>query len=246
MARERLGDSAAARDLFRAAAKRLASDRSAADCAVHAADISLNDLVAPSEAKALLDAVSKRDAGDGKSPSASRRHRVWGDYYASQGNTEEARKAYTAAAEAIDDTQENTKVTAWSGAFGRSTEQYLQTGQWDRAMSELQAWQDRFPLEKLDGYWHLKFIRYWMGRKKYDQAVAQTEQLLSLNPASAYADRALWLAAKSEYVRGKKDRAEATLHSLVKDYPGSPLVPEAKAALESLRQGEWEFSEKMP
>lgn len=241
LSRERLGDSKTAYEVLRGAASLLVDDPSAAaDCAVRAADIAINDLLAHDDAKALLDAVPRADASSETDSTGTRLRRVWGDYYAAQGKTDEARKAYQEAAGFGKEPRQQTEAVAWSGAYGRSTEQYLQTGQWDRAMRELQAWQDEFPLEKLDGYWHSKFIRYWIGREKYDQAVAQVEQLLAVNPSSAYADQVLWLGAQSEYRRGRKDRAEATLHSLIKDYPGSPLVPEAEAAIESLRQGEWD------
>ena len=43
------------------------------------------------------------------------------------------------------------------------------------------------------------------------------------------------LAADCETARGRTDRAAATLNSLLKDYPGSPLVPAAKEKLEGLK-----------
>ena len=70
------------------------------------------------------------------------------------------------------------------------------------------------------------------------QAISQAEQLIAVNPASPYADRLLQLAAESEIARGKLDRAKATLESLLKDYPGSPLVPEVKKLLGQLASGE--------
>jgi outer membrane protein assembly factor BamD (BamD/ComL family) len=57
---------------------------------------------------------------------------------------------------------------------------------------------------------------------------------LSVNRDSPYADQVLLLAADSEMRRGRKDRALATLHSLLKDYPGSPLAPLAKKNIAAL------------
>ena len=98
----------------------------------------------------------------------------------------------------------------------------------------MQAWQRQFPAEKLDGYWTLLFARYWAGRGKYVQAIAQAEQLQAVNPDSPYIDQLLYLAADCEMRLGRKDRAIATLHSLLKDYPGSPLAPKVRKQVEML------------
>ena len=78
------------------------------------------------------------------------------------------------------------------------------------------------------------YARYWAGRGKYAQAIAQSEQLQAVNPDSPYIDQVLLVAADSEMRRGRKDRALATLHALLKDYPGSPLVPLVKKNIEVL------------
>jgi hypothetical protein len=72
----------------------------------------------------------------------------------------------------------------------------------------------------------------------YAQAVAQSEQLLTVNKESPYIDLMLILAAACEVRRGKADRASATLQSLLKNYPGSPSVPEIKGILKPLEAGE--------
>ena len=105
-------------------------------------------------------------------------------------------------------------------------------GQWARAAEELHAWQREFPAAKLDGYLTLLGARYWAGRQKPEQAISLAEQLIAVSPASPYADQLLMLAADCETACGRPDRAAATLHSLIKDYPGSPLIPAAKEKLE--------------
>jgi hypothetical protein len=50
-------------------------------------------------------------------------------------------------------------------------------------------------------------------------------------------DQLLYLAADSSMRLGRKDRALATLHSLVKDYPGSPLAPKVKRQIAILEEG---------
>jgi len=126
---------------------------------------------------------------------------------------------------------------AWRGAYTRSTEEFIAEKQYVRAAEELLAWQREFPTEKLDGYLTLLWARYWAGRDKYPQAIAQAEQLQAVSPNSPHVDQLLLLAADSEMRLGRRDRALATLHSLVKDYPGSPLVPLAKKNIKILEKG---------
>jgi outer membrane protein assembly factor BamD (BamD/ComL family) len=78
--------------------------------------------------------------------------------------------------------------------------------------------------------------RYWAGRGKYAQAIAQCEQLQTANPDSPYIDQLMFLSADCEMRRGRKDRAIAALHALLKDHPGSPLVPLAKKNLDALEK----------
>ena len=127
---------------------------------------------------------------------------------------------------------------AHRGAHSRSTENYLRDRQFDRAIAEIRLWESEFPAEKLEGQLTLLYAWYWYERDLYAQAVAQAEQLLAVNGDSPYADQILMLSAQCEVKRGKNDRAVATLRSLVKDYPGSPLVPKAKARIEQLESGE--------
>ena len=113
----------------------------------------------------------------------------------------------------------------------------LSTEQASRTAAELRLWQQSFPTEKISGQLTLMYARYWAGRLMFDQAIALSEQLLTVNPDSPYMDQLLMLAAACEVKRGKNDRALATLHSLVKDYPGSPLAPAAKEQIAKLESG---------
>ena len=58
---------------------------------------------------------------------------------------------------------------------------------------------------------------------------------MAVNPDSPYIDQLLLLAAECEVKRDKLDRALATLESLLKDYPGSPLVPVVRKRLAELK-----------
>ena len=127
--------------------------------------------------------------------------------------------------------------TAWQGAHSRSTEEFLKRGELDRAAKQLRAWQDEFPAEKIDGYLSLMLARYWAERKQYAPAVALAEAQLAVNPESPHVDQLLLLAADCEVKRGEVDRALAFLNQLLKDYPGSPLVPVVRENIAQLEAG---------
>lgn len=235
IARYKLGDSLTAGQIWRDAGRRLSAPEAKAECETAAADVAINDLVKAAAAKPLLDAATQR-LGNPPGSLASELHRVWGDYYAATGDGRSARKAYLAADRAVVSSRNYVERTAWLGAHARSTEEFLKQKQFVRAIEELRRWQQEFPAEKIDGYWTLLAARYWAGRGKHAQAIAQVEQLQAVNPDSPYLDQLLWLAAESEGLRGRKDRQKATLQSLLKDCPGSPLVPKAKRELERLSE----------
>jgi predicted negative regulator of RcsB-dependent stress response len=235
MARVALGDAPLAMEIWTGAAGKIADARLQAECQARAADVAVSDLLDAARAKPLLDAAAATLGKDKPGAAASELERVWGDYHALRGDGKAARAAYLEAQRLLDARQSQNERTAWQGAHSRSTEEFLMSGQWARALEELQAWQREFPAEKIDGYLTLLYARYWAGRKKHDQAISLAEQLIAVNPASPYADQLLMLSAECETQRGRTDRAAATLNSLLKDYPGSPLVPAAKEKLEALK-----------
>ena len=237
MARFRMGNAELAFQIWRGAARHISAAQPKAECEIAAADVAVNDLADAAAAKPLLDAAKKHFDTGRSGPIAADWHRVSGDYDAATGDGRSARKEYNAAESSAGSSKNFVERTAWLGAHARSTEAFLRAKQYVRAVEELRAWQREFPADKIDGYWSLLFANYWAARGKYAQAIAQAEQLQAVNPDSPYIDRLLYLAAESEMRRGRKDRALATLHSLVKDYPGSPLAPLAKKDIESLEGG---------
>lgn len=235
MARYRLSDARTAGQIWRGAAQRISDGNAKATCEIAAADIALNDLVKVAAAKSLLDAAKKHLSAN-TGPVAAEYHRVCGDYCAATGDGKAARRHYREAQEAVAPPMGWVARTAWLGAHARSTEEFLKANNQVRAIEELRAWQQQFPAEKIDGYCTLLLAQYWASRAKYVQAIAQAEQLQAVNPDSPYADRLLYLAADCEMRLGRKDRAIATLHSLLKDYPGSPLAAKVKKQVEMLEE----------
>ncbi len=240
MARFRLGDSPTAFEIWSAAARRADAAETKAACELAAADIAVNDLLRPAAAKPLLEAAEKLlsplplGEGPGVRAVAAQLQRVRGDYDAATGDGKAARKAYLEAERILSASRQFNVETAKRGAHARSTEAFIAAQQYVRAAEEIETWLGAYPAARLDGYLTLMFARYWSGRGKFAQAIAQAEQLRTVNPDSPYVDQLLLLAADCEMRMGRKDRALATLHSLVNDYPGSPLAPLAKKNIEAL------------
>ena len=182
-----------------------------------------------------LEAATKVLGGDRAGPMANRFFRVWGDYYALAGDGKSAAKAYNEAEAAVSTRKKQVERTAWQGARGRSTEQFLKSGQYERAIAEIRQWQDEFPADKITGYLTLLYARYWAGREKHQQAIALAGQLSAVNPDSPYHDQMQILAAECHAAMGSPEKAVATLESLVKTDPGSPLIPAVKEQIERLK-----------
>jgi len=242
LARCELGDSRLAGQIWYGASLKIGREELKGQCELEAADIMLNDVMSDiseaKKAKVMLDAATARFGRGRQGLVASRLQRVWGDYHAITGDGTAARKAYNRAEEILGSTRSQTERIAWRGAHSRSAEQFIRDGRLDRAAREVRQWQEEFPAEKIDGYLSLLFARYWAGREMYPQAIALADQLLTVNADSPYMDQLLLLAADCEVKRENPDRALAVLHSLTRDYPGSPLVPRARTEIARLEAGD--------
>ena len=242
LARCELGDSRLAGQIWYGASLKIGREELKGQCELEAADIMLNDVMSDiseaKKAKVILDAATARFGPGQQGPVASRLQRVWGDYHAITGDGEAARKAYNRAEEILGSARSQIERIAWRGAHSRSAEQFISDGRLGRAARELRQWQQDFPAEKIDGYLSLLFARYWAGREMYAQAIALADQLLTVNADSPYMDQLLLLGADCEVKRKNPDRALAMLHSLVRDYPGSPLVPRVREKIAKLEAGD--------
>ena len=148
-----------------------------------------------------------------------------------KGDKTSARTAYARATTALDSRKSAVEQDAWRGAHSRSTEEFLRDKALDRAWAELRGWQEQYPIDKVEGYLTLLQARYWSARNKWPQAIALAGDLVAINPDSPYADRLVFLSAECEEKSGHGDRARAAYQSLLADYPGSPLVAEARKRL---------------
>lgn len=236
--RDVLEDSAEAGSLMSVVLPRLEGDQAKAEAHLLAADILLNDLFQAAESKKHLDLARSllKDPAKHESLGAWLR-RLEGDWFATQGRREEALAAYSEAEGLVSTRRNEVERTAWRGAHSRSTEQFLRTAELDRAAAQLRAWVNEFPSDTVEGYVSLLWGKYWFARKNYDAVTAWADRMLVLNPYSPYIEELLLLSAQADVARNQPDRAKATLESLIKDYPGSPLVGEAKELLKKITAG---------
>lgn len=231
--RVQLDDAARSFHFWKAAADALRPGAWKAECEIEAADLALSVLNQPGPAKTLLEAATNHLQTLDEPALTSQLQRVWGDWYARKGDRSSALAAYRRAMAARERHKSAVVQDAWRGAHSRSTEEFLRDRALDRARIELGRWQDEYPIDKVEGYLTFLQARYWFSRGRWPQAIALAGDLLAINPDSPYADRLVYLAAESEEKLGHADRARAGYQSLLKDYPGSPLVGEARKRLET-------------
>jgi tetratricopeptide (TPR) repeat protein len=242
--RNRMGDSSDALALWQGAVKVLKPEPWKAECEIEAADLALNELLQVDTPRGLLESAAARLGQGGDSVLRSRLDRVRGDWAARKGDRASARAAYARAQAAVGSRKSAVEEDAWRGALSRSTEEFLRGKALDRAWTELSHWQEQFPIDKVEGYLTLLQARYWAARGRWPLAIALAGDLVAVNPDSPYADRLAFLAADCEEKQGRSNRALAAYQSLVTDYPGSPLVAEAKAKIEALTNKQTEASRK--
>lgn len=232
--RDQLNDPKGAVAFWESAVKVLSHESWKAEMEIASADVTLHELLQPEPAKRLLDSAAARLGQGGEPALVARLNRVLGDWNARKGDKAAARTAYARAVTALDSRKSTVEQDARRGAFSRSAEEFLRAKAYDRARDELRKWEDEFPADRLEGYLSLLQARYWIARSRYAQAVATAGDLVAVNPDSAYADRLVFLAAQCEEKLGRIERARAGYQALLTDYPGSPLVQEARKRIAAL------------
>jgi TolA-binding protein len=232
--RDRHEDPEGALAWWRAAGAAIARPDWRAACAVEAAEVAVEDLQQLDQAKPLLDFAAAR-LSNATGETASRMHRLRGDWLAGKGDASGARAAYAQAEAARRLGKASAERDAWRGAHSRSADFFLRSGELERARDELRRWRLDYPADKIEGYMSLLWARYWVAKGRPQLAIRAANELLVVNPRSPYADQLLFMAARCEQQLGRPDRAAAAYQSLIADYPGSPLVAEAGARWQELR-----------
>ncbi len=237
IARDYLHDPKLAGQIFVAAAQKLTFGEFSAECFALAAEVSL-EMQNRDAAKRFLEQAERKTSKMGQGRPISTFYRVQADYLAEIGQGEEARKSLARAAETVGARNQYTEQIALQGSASRSAENFIREKNYDRAIEALRTWQVEYPAAAYDGYITLLFARYWMGRDQNALAASLVNRQMTLNPDSAYLDEMLLAASDAQLAAGNRDAALAYLSTLIKDHPGSPLVPEAKEKLEKMKSEE--------
>ena len=222
MARDRLGQSKLAFEIWNGAAQRIKTGPLKARCEVEAASIAINDLLDVAAARPLLEGAVAHLGSARPGAVLAALHRVRGDYFAATGDGKSARKEYADSEKVLTTSRTFVERNAWRGAHERSTEDYLKAHEFDRAAAEIRAWENEFPSEKVDGQVTLAYAAYWIGRQMDQQAVALGDQMLTVNPDSPYIDKMLLLVSHCQQRLGHTDRALEALKKLVRELPRQP------------------------
>lgn len=185
----------------------------------------------------LAKLVAKKETvplGKGDSPLFRLRlAELQGDFFRRAKDATAARQAYAAAQKlAESEGWDPRRRIAMQGTYSRNIEDALQTGRLDEADALLDTWSSTMPACKLTGYFSLLRARCDLARGRYRTAVLETEDLLAVAADSPYADRLLLVAAEAEARLGNDANAKGWLQRLVRDYPGSPHVAQARRWLE--------------
>ena len=93
-------------------------------------------------------------------------------------------------------------------------------------------------MAKLRGQWSASRVRLALERDNIPEAVKEGEALLRVNPESQSAPEILLLLSRAHRKAGRVAEAREMLERLKRDYPDSPLLPEAERAGVELGGGE--------
>ena len=234
--RDRLDDPTAALQVWRRAEGALEQRDLKAACLIEAAELCVGELLQYALAKSLLEQAQPMLEGNEVPGLSGTLHRLWGDWHAADGDGKLARAAYVRADLAAGATHNSAEQNARRGAHSRSVEAFLRTNELDRGRDELRLWLAEFPSDQIDGYRPLLEAQYLMASRRFAQAIRVSQNLLTVNPSSPYADQHALLSAQCEEKLGHTSRAAAAYHHLLSNYPGSPLVDTARQALSRLQK----------
>ncbi len=195
--------------------------------------IALNELADDELAMKLFQKVVS-NVKKNEAPQAVRKSYIGiGDVWRARGQYDKAMKFYKISKQKFDVKRpENAPFVR--GDLARQVESYSRRGDFELAGDTLQKWADKFPEDKLQGYWSLLKVRVLMRRKEYAKAAREAEILADVNPASNHAAKLLMRAATCYRTIKKTGKAAAALNRIIDKYPESPLAAEAGKLLGEL------------
>ena len=201
----------------------------AAELTVLAGRIALEDLRQPDNALALFQQVVQKYSV-ATTASALRDAQIGiGDVWRAKADYAQAAEAYQKAGPLGEAGYSQQAVRR--GNLAQHVEEYLRTDQFIDAQDELDAWQNEFPQDKLEGYLTLMRVRLLDRQQNWRAAADEAESLVAVNPKSNYARSFCWSWPVRILELQQPEKAQAALKRVVKDYPESSLAAEAAKRL---------------
>ncbi|MHC4561300.1 MAG: PKD domain-containing protein [Planctomycetota bacterium] len=187
--------------------------------------ITLDELDDADKAAAAFQAVIDRWGQRAKLPGVRQAWLGTGDVWRRRGDRDKSASAYEKAAP---EHKERTGEAAFrSGDFARHVEFYLRSNDLPAAQAYLDRWAERYPADKLGGYWSLLTVRVRMLEKDYAAAAREAAVLVGVNPTSVQGPELLMLAANAHHRLGENEKVSQVLRQIIDLYPESPLAAEA-------------------
>lgn len=145
------------------------------------------------------------------------------------------------AAQQTDDTpsQDSAPASVENGeAAYQAALQTLRSGQYEQAVSQLQAFPEQYPNSE-----YLPNAYYWQGEAKYvlrqfADAAALFQIVIDQYPSSTKVPDALLKRGFSEQEMGDQQRAVATLNQVIEQYPDTSAAKLAKVRLDRIQQSQ--------
>jgi tetratricopeptide (TPR) repeat protein len=211
----------------------LTSPEHRARVAVLAGETQLFDMESPTQARVSFEHVVEdyASAGDHVRLALLR----LGDVARELGQAADARHYYETSAKRRPDRKPGRAAMA-RALRALETEDLLRRRELDAAEEQLRLWEWQEPADKLRGHWSALWVRLAVLRKAWPQAMREAETLVRVNPTSQYVPEILLALAESRLALKMPKEAQAALARLIEEYPDSPLAPEAKARLATMRQ----------
>gem|GEM_PF-1263263 len=194
------------------------------------ADVLLEDLDRPEDARACLEAVLEKYR---KAPTDQVR---WafirtGEIALLLGDRDKAGKILDAAENDAEWKKPRGDFEVTEGAHSINFEEVLRQSELAAALKEIESWEWERPTVLLSGLTRHLRGRVQLARKRYDRAARDFERALARDPKASFADEAIFLEGTALEALGKRDDARACFQRVVRDFPESELAPRAKEKL---------------
>ncbi|MBM3335055.1 hypothetical protein FJY63_10385, partial [Candidatus Sumerlaeota bacterium] len=152
-----------------------------------------------------------------------------GDAYRAKQDCDLARKHYLQA-EALQPLSAQDAVARSS--YGLTVEAYLARGENAEALAKLQEWAERFPADKIGGYWSLLMGRCFAHLRRYNEAVEELALAARIEPFGAYTRDILEHLGQTHRLQKRYGEAIEALRSAANllDDPGRKRIIEDQIA----------------